>query len=280
MYSRKYDKPKLLFVLDMEPYLEKYWQDGLWAALKVMEKDFIVTPINIQCSSEIDFSGYDFILGWGAFGGPVDNILRGVGKIKPVGLCLGGYAPFRGENTYDVIYYETEWSLEWLKNQIPDGNFVHAFGVNTDIFKEDEAFKYSELSPVFDYMTVGAFSMWKRQSKLVEKTGTRLAVGQLQRNNQRESIAIMADLITNNVMVCDTVEPKKLVAFYNLSRTIYIPAEIMGGGERAVLEARACGKNVEIESDNPKLEELLTSPIWDHKYYAYQLKEGIKSCLK
>ena len=76
------------------------------------------------------------------------------------------------------------------------------------------------------------------------------------------------------------VEPKKLMCLYNLASTVYIPADVMGGGERAVLEARACGRHVEVSEDNPKLQELLTCPIWDHHYYAYQLEKGILEALK
>lgn len=43
------------------------------------------------------------------------------------------------------------------------------------------------------------------------------------------------------------------------------------GGERVVLEARQLGVDVQIEGDNPKLKELLSSPVYDHSYYAEQL---------
>jgi hypothetical protein len=52
---------------------------------------------------------------------------------------------------------------------------------------------------------------------------------------------------------------------------VYVPDDVFGGGERAVLEARSLGVQVAIEDDNPKLKELLTSPIYDHVYYAQQL---------
>ena len=64
------------------------------------------------------------------------------------------------------------------------------------------------------------------------------------------------------------------------SKNVYIPASIQGGGERAVLEARACNIKVTIEDDNPKLKELLTSQIYDHHYYSDQLNYGIKKCFK
>ena len=75
------------------------------------------------------------------------------------------------------------------------------------------------------------------------------------------------------------VEPETLDKIYHAARCVYIPAEVGGGGERAILEARSCGISVEVENDNPKLKELLTCPIWDECYYAEQLRKGILSCL-
>ena len=39
----------------------------------------------------------------------------------------------------------------------------------------------------------------------------------------------------------------------------------------------ADGCKIEIEKDNPKLQELLVSPLWDHKEYAKRLEKGIQS---
>ncbi|MCL4419168.1 hypothetical protein M1146_03640, partial [Patescibacteria group bacterium] len=103
--------------------------------------------------------------------------------------------------------------------------------------------------------------------------------GQMQRGNMLESMQIVSKLISNSVCVSDSVFPDVLAKMYNSSAQVYIPADINGGGERAVLEARACGRTVEVEFDNPKLKELLKVPVWDEHYYADQLKEGIEKCL-
>lgn len=91
---------------------------------------------------------------------------------------------------------------------------------------------------------------------------------------------IIMDLLMAGVAVSDMVPAEVLAKMYQMSGCVYIPAEEIGGGERSVLEARACERPVEVESDNTKLQELLTCPIWDEKYYAYQLKQGILECLK
>jgi len=72
------------------------------------------------------------------------------------------------------------------------------------------------------------------------------------------------------------VKAQTLNCEYNRAKTVYIPATLMGGGERAILEARSCGCKVKIEDDNPKLKELLTCPIYDVDYYVKQLKRGLR----
>jgi hypothetical protein len=111
------------------------------------------------------------------------------------------------------------------------------------------------------------------------KSGNRLVVGDYQTDNENESGVIALELIKHGVMVSDQVNPFDLVNYLHWSRTAYVPAELIGGGERFVLEARSCGLQVEVEDDNPKLKELLDCPIYDQFYYRDQLKKGIMSVL-
>ncbi len=282
---------KILFVYDHKyPHL---WKDGLWAALNILEKDgFEIEKLNIQdyidkkyksnslfgTASLYPIDKYDFILGWGAFNSPVDYLMhefikKDGAEQTPIGLCIAGNSfPPKEEYTYDVLFYETEWYLPQIMSH---PNVVHAFGVNTEIYKP-------EVNPIFiwDWITVGSFSNWKRQDKLIEKGGYKLAVGEVQKENMNESGRIMNTLLTNGVMISDMVEAEQLAKIYNAAEKVYIPADINGGGERAVLEARACGRPVEIEFDNPKLFELLRCDIWNEYYYFDKLKAGILSCFK
>lgn len=261
----------ILFLYDLED--EKLWQDGLWAAVEILKQEYNVVKQNVHRLEALPWSGnVDFTIGWGAFGGPVDRILQQVPGKKA--LCLGGYAPYQN-GTYDIIFYETEWSKRWLEQfPIKSTKLIHAFGTNTDIYKRNPT-----APQIWDYITVGAFALWKRQNKLTEKKGNRLAIGQIQKNNLQESIDIIGNLMLDGIAISDMVDPLTLSKLYACSKKVYIPADLMGGGERAVLEARACFKKVEVEPDNPKLQELLTSPIWDHYYYAGQLKKGIQECI-
>lgn len=270
---------KILFIYDSEYEVK----DGLWAALNLLEKDFEIFKLNLKDPHiDRDLATWpDFVLGWGGFNSAVDDYISKFdtrGHIKK-GLCIGGNAFKIDSNrnlNYDVLFYETEWVRHYLELDLHHNNLIHAFGVNTHIYYD---MNKMPLIKAWDYITVGAFAYWKRQSLLVQKEGTKLAIGQIQRNNLNESIDIIGNLILGHCAVSDMVSPERLALIYNSAKTCYIPADLMGGGERAVLEARACGLSVEVEDDNPKLKELLTSPVWDEKYYAKQLKEGILKCI-
>jgi glycosyltransferase involved in cell wall biosynthesis len=80
-------------------------------------------------------------------------------------------------------------------------------------------------------------------------------------------------------MVSNQVLPDELPTFYRQAKVVYVPSSIYGGGERVVLEAQACGCRVEVEDDNPKLQELLVNLIPTYKDYAEKLKEGIQCVL-
>lgn len=263
-------KPKVLFIYDVK-YTE-FWQDGLWRALQLLEEDFDIYRWNIAESTQLDedVQQFDFVLGWSALEGEISYILRRF--TKPKGLLIGGYT-FEPAyiRVFDVLFYETEWYAEKELSHHP--NKIHAFGINADIFKPEPAPK------IFDYLTIGAFADWKRQLLICKKEGVRLAVGQVQMNNLSESTTIMSELLINGVGVLSEVSPQVLAKMINASKCVYLPANMEGGSERSVLEARACGVPVEIEDDNEKLKELLICPVFDHNYYAKQIKKGILSCL-
>ncbi len=276
----KKNKEKILFIYDHK--FSNLWRDGLWAALRILEEDFDIDRYNLyekEYKVVVDFKKYDFILGWGAFGSPADKAIsvlkEKVSKEVLFGLCLAGnVAPVPTINTYDVIFYETEWIKENYIKSIVDGKKIHAFGVNTDIYSP-----WKEAPIIWDWLSVGSFSYWKRHERIIAKNGTKLVVGEIQRDNWQESFDIMSDLLLAGVGISDMLYPVKLRNIYNCAETVYVPADLSGGGERCVLEARACGRAVEVEGDNPKLNELVTGPIFDQHYYAEQLKKGIKECL-
>ena len=272
---------KLLFVYSHEKP-EQLACDGLMSAISLLEKDFKINKLNLSSTSSAErqvfwHTEYDFILGWGAAGSSVDkNIKEGGWKAKKRGLCIGGNAmPPDGLENYDVLFAETDWMinnyLAGVKTKI-----VKAFGVNTDVFYQPDI----DLPIMWDYIGVGALALWKRWGRFEDLPGKKLVVGQYQLGNERESSHIATELIKSGVMVSDWVSPFDISNFYWWSRTLYMPADLVGGGERTVLEAKACGLKVMVEDDNPKLKELADLEVVpSHIDYAKALKEGIYGVL-
>jgi hypothetical protein len=281
---------KILFVYDHK--YPEFWRDGLWAALNLLEKQgFEIKKVNLfEEPNFVDLTPTNndkwFVLGWGAFNSKVDNVIRAPNRFLGMkkGLCLAGYSPppYGTTMNYNIIFYEVEWALKWFQPylaQFPYNKtqFIHAFGINSDIYKV-----IPDSIKIWDWVTVGAFANWKRQYLLINKGGYRLAIGEIQKENLDESIDIVGDLLVEGISVSDMVSPEKLAMIYNSADKTFIGADVNGGGERATLESLACGTPVEVEKDNPKLQELL---IWkergrvpDHFWYADQLGKGIKSC--
>jgi len=270
---------KLLFLYD-HPKPE-WWMDGLSAALDILGEEFEIERWNMAEKDQHP-GHFDFILGWGAFGSRVDRYLQEIrsleqrafdGNHQLMGLCVAGNATLpKGMNDYDVLFYETKWYRTFISHH---PRIVHAFGVNTDLFSPPTI----PMPVVWDYIGVGAFASWKRWERFIEKPGNKLVIGQYQVDNEAESLEIVRRLVKGGVMVSDHKNPFDLANHLFMSRTLYMPSDIYGGGERAVWEAKASGLKVEVEDDNLKLKELVDTDVKDHHWYAQQLKKGILSCL-
>jgi len=252
---------KVLFVSDYKYEVK----DGLWAAINILGYDRYNIGDDIP-----NFEEYDFLIGHGAFHSKVDMLLRSLPNKK--GLCIAGNVYPQDTNCYDVLFYETEWVKNFLNLK---GNLVHAFGVNSGIFnKEDMTLnRYRAI----DTLSVGAFAKWKRHEKIINEKGNRVVIGEIQKDNKTESMEIINELLSKGIGVIPQMSTERLARYYQSAKCVYVPADIYGGGERAVLEGRACACNVIIEEDNPKLLELMNSSIWDENYYAAQIKKGIET---
>lgn len=265
------NKPKILFLYESKhPILV---EDGLWTALNALETTFYIKRINLSTHLP-NLDGCDFILGWGAFGSGVDRYIQGCHTKKKTGLCIGGNETPLTDQKYNVLFYETKWVRDFLSLQYSTAELLQAFGYNDLIYKN-----LGITEKDIDYLGVGAFADWKRWELMKNKRGRRRVIGEFQQGNPIESQKIWDDLSDDRIICKDMVTPTLLNLEYNRARTVYIPASIYGGGERAILEARACGCEVEIESDNPKLKEVKEMPLWTHQDYAKKLKFGIDLCL-
>lgn len=252
------------------------WQDGMAESLKLLAKDVDLTVIDLinQDTNE----EFDFAFGIGGFNSIVDKKLANWKGKK--GLYVAGcVAPIPSHvYLYDVLFYESDWVKQNYLNGV-DENLVEMVkcqgGVNTTIYKP------MNLPKIIDYIGIGALASWKRWEKMVNKTGVRLVVGEYQAGNEQESLGIARYLIANGIAFMPLQSATTLAYLINLSKCVYIPASTTGGGERAVCEARACGVPVEIEPDNPKLQEYIDwQPLPDQNYCHQQFLEGINRILK
>lgn len=260
-------KPNILFVYEHEK--PEYWMDGLYNALKILSRYYNIEYYNINGGKLRDTFFPDFILGWGAFGSRTDQWVQR--KQQKKGLCIAGNTnPPTGADKYDVLFYETKWYREQIKFH---PNIVHAFGVNTEIYRP------MWMTRAFDFIGAGCLASWKRWERMNNKGGSRIVIGDYQRNNEAESSRIALELLKGGVILSDQMSPLDLVKFINMADTAYVPSNIYGGGERFVMEAKACGLKVEVEDDNPKLLELVNSDVLTHTTYAEKLREGIESVL-
>ena len=122
----------------------------------------------------------------------------------------------------------------------------------------------------YDVISIGNICRHKRPLKIQDLPGKKKIWLGFKKQDW-----FVSRLIKGNVTVLDFVQYSELARYYNMSKLCYIPCTLHGGGERAVLEARACGVPVKIEPDNLKLKEMLDSEIYTSIYYADQIHKGI-----
>jgi len=253
----------------------KNWEDGFTGAVELLSKNYQITWINIadEKPSAEALNQFDFLIVKSCWDWIVDKYIR---SLKNLNVCKGiaiscSKAPNNNHSIYDydVLWFETQWHGKSLKKH---PRAFQAFGINTDKFYDQN------LDKQIDVLSVGALASYKRHDFILKESGKQKVV--IGDKSNKASEVLKKDLIDNGVEVMDYTTQEELAMIINKSKMVYIPAEINGGGERAVLEARACKTPVKVEEDNPKLIELLTSKIWTEKDYYEGLLKGINSLNK
>ena len=186
---------------------------------------------------------------------------------------------------YDVLYYETHWYAKTFLSTERHPRKFHAFGADVDAMRDHCRRARTIAKKSYDWLFVGAFADhagFKRPELIGHRQGRRLAVGKLRDNSlegpnvSTAAAAVVDALRTLGVDVRPPVPwgfplASLLVDTYH----VLVPDHTFGGGERLVLEARACDTDVAIEPDNPKLDDLQNGPLYSPLYYAGQLEKGI-----
>lgn len=245
--------------------VDKEWNDGLKKAIDVLGEKYEIKHQNGTYTNYLA----DLVLVWGS----LDSWQSRVAVELPFkkAICLAGGLITEDIHKYDIVFVETAWQQNELKKI---GVSAHlAFGTNTDIF-----YNMNLPERPIDYLFPAAFALWKRHSLFVKKPGLKVAVGEMQPNGwERECYDICTQ---NGVIVIPKISYEATAWLYNQSKNVYLPSELYGGCERAILEGLTCGCQVEVESDNPKLTSLLEytkkNGVPSYVDYANALRRGIE----
>jgi hypothetical protein len=250
------------------------WNDGFVDAVRLLGKEYNITWINIDIDkvSENLLNSFDFLLVKSNWNWGPDKILRDKFRDLKVkkGLAISGVSippSFNEMLYYDILWYETNWYKRIIQNH---PNIYHGFGIN-----KNQLVPKANI-PIYDYISIGAFLPHKRMHILTKLKGRILIIGEKYNTQESEHIYKLLKQ-KDNIEIKPFVSYDLLGDYFCTAKTLYIPAAINGGGERAILEARHCGLDIKVESDNPKLKEIVNSPIWDSEYYFTQLSKGINS---
>lgn len=219
------------------------WQDGLWAAMKIIEKTHEVT---YHEPSE-DIKDVDLIMYWespctadGPFRDEWNKVISN--PIKKVLLFSGG--PIKPEwfDSFALTFVESKIN----KDELDSGGIPNmtAFGINTKIFNLK-----SDVQKIYDGVHHGTCASWKRQWLVGEALGkSALVFGRDQSTDSRP----FRDCRKLGSMVLDEQSALGTAELLHQSRVLVQTSDFWGGGQRCTLEGMACGLPVVVMKDSPK----------------------------
>lgn len=247
---------------------EKYnnWSDGFVKGVKLLAKEYEVEWFNLYDykPSKSELEQYDLVIFKSCWNWIVDNYRNELGSLSSLCAIMVSCSlkpSLKRLFSYDYIYYETEF----YKRLIPPHPFMfQVFGIDGDVFSPQKTEKE------IDVLSIGAFKSYKRFHLMNKLKGKKVIIGN---TNTKEFNRISRRI--KDVEIINYSSQVELSKIINKSKLVYIPADINGGGERAVLEARACNVPVQVEPDNEKLTSLVKGPILTHRNVYEGIKESI-----
>lgn len=225
------------------------WRDGLWAAMKILEKEYDVE----YKDPSIDEARPDsVVLFWEA---PCSllhpeysiwfNKIRNLPNKKAL-LFAGGRIEKEWLEGFDHVFVESAINASELEMmEVPHST---AFGINTAIWHPG----FTILGQRWSGIHHGTCASWKRQWLVGEALGDKgLVIGRGQTSDPYP-FDRCRELGTK---VLDEMEPMHLVSYMNSSDTCVQTSDYWGGGQRCTLEAMACGVPPIVMTDSPKNRE-------------------------
>lgn len=284
-----------------------HWNDGLKKAMELIETEHEVT---YHEPHEV-IKDCDVILYWEApvtiVGKDKMNYLNILTNPLPKALLFaGGTLKKEWVDGFDLVFVESQINAdECEKLDIP---YRTAFGVNTDIFYPQN------LPKKYDGMHQATCASWKRLdlfAKALKDKG--LVCGR----DQETDPSGFVECRKQGVTLLPEQSYENVADLLNQSYTMVQTSEYWGGGQRATLEAMACGIPPIVMSDSPKnreyvedsgfgliveprvedirvaVRQLIVEPLdpqigvkyienkWSAAHYAISLLQGIKQiCVK
>lgn len=225
------------------------WQDGLYAAMKLIELEHDVAYFDVDQLDKLKKFNPDFVLYWEAActakGKDGDNY-RAVQSLpyKKALLFAGGPVERETCKGFDLYFVESKINEdEFEALGLP---WKRAFGVNTQIFKPQPFTK------IFDGMMQATFAAWKRHELFAEALGS---AGLVCGRKQDHDMNGYNKCVEKSVKILPEMSANVVSMLINKSHTVVNTAEFWGGGQRCTLEAMACGVPVIVMKDSPKNRE-------------------------
>jgi len=239
------------------------WKDGLWLAMKHLEKEYTVY---YQEPTE-EIKG-DIIIFWESpctSNGKDGEMYKKIQRDSRPKILLFAGGPIKKEWVigFNVICVESEIN----KKEFADIGIetITAFGINEEIMKPMQS------DIIYDGIHHGTCASWKRQWLVGETLGDKgLVVGRYQEEDP-------FPFNRCKELGCNVIEEQsaeEIAKLLNQSHCCLQTSDYWGGGQRCTLESMACGVPVICMEDSPKNIEYVKESGFGK--IVYPSKESIK----
>lgn len=164
----------------------------------------------------------------------------------PKAVCYSGGRFTDFEHIPDIIFVESKTYLDWFKSH--GKNVVQVFGTNTEIFHPTKQPK------IFKSYFPATGAAWKRHELFAQAMKGEGIVSGWWQPHEPQCLQACIDAGTP---VLHHQMPESVNYLYNMAKTVLITSSDVGGSQRSVLEAMACGVMPIVMSDSTMTTEYI-----------------------